>query len=225
MVVLNQMDLQDGGSGSNGMGGSRGTPRGSGPTRVRAGNQAYDQQEKSGAAMADVIACATTGFSIQSLGRKLSNSQLMNPGPTSALMHRHHHHQQQHHDHQLQARVMSQSSSSGSGSSRLQPLSLLHSNQCAEDEDESLSVQTPVYEAIDPARLVGYATLFHLQVLLLPLPACCNDDLLSLFSALTSYVLLLLLLLLHALQHKHVDVHDTGQSLRGLELPHINVTQ
>lgn len=161
MVVLNKMDLRDGGGGSsgNGVGGSRGTPRGSHLRTTGGRNQTLAYEKQEAAAVADVIACATTGYSIESLGRKLSNSQLMNPGPTSALMHRHHHQQQQHHqDHQ--GRVMSQSSSSGSGSSRLQALSVLHSNEvheCAEDEDESLSVQTPLYEAIDPARLARYA--------------------------------------------------------------------
>lgn len=154
MVVLNKVDVRDSGS----SGGGRGTPRASGARDRNGGN--HRTSDKS---VADVIACATTGYSMESLGRKLSNSQIMNPLPTSA---RHHHHQ----DHQLQTRLMSQNRSSGSGSATRFPPVMHSSHECGEEEDESLSVQTPLYESIDPSRLTRYAHLQLLQSLLVTRP-------------------------------------------------------
>lgn len=140
--MLNTMDLRDGTTGSGG--GERGTPRGSG-SRIRNGNLS----SRDNGAVADVIACAT-GYSMESLGRKFSNNQFLNP---AAVL------RQDQLFHQRMNQSSSNSSSGGSGGSgsggRFQPLSLMHSNpvrECLQDE-ESMSTQTPLYEAIDPSRL------------------------------------------------------------------------
>ena len=143
MVVLNKIDLRDGSSsGAVSGGGGRGTPRGSG-SRIRNGN--LSSRDNNSAAVADVIACAT-GYSMESLGRKLSNNQLLNPAAIR---------QDQQFHHRMNQSSSNSSGGSGGSGSRFQPLSLMHANnvpECLEDE-ESLSAQTPLYEAIDPSRL------------------------------------------------------------------------
>ena len=170
MVVLNKMDLRDhsGSSGGSSSGG-RGTPGRSSGRNASRSNGAAGLHSSSSVdnSVADVIACAT-GYSMESLGRKLSNDLLVSSHPSSTraaaqqlqsqpldqLFHSNHPHQQQ--QQQSHSRVNQNGKLNGAGGSRFQqPLSLIRAHDVHEcmDDEESLSTQTPVYEAIDPSRL------------------------------------------------------------------------
>lgn len=156
MVVLNKIDMREvaNNAAACSSSGNRGTPRGSGSHRIRNGSLT-SRDNSTSAAVADVIACAT-GYSMDCLmGRKLSNNQLLlNPAAIRQA-------DQQFHHRMNHSNSNSGSSGSGGSGSRFQPLSLMHTNdvqECMEDEDECMSAQTPLYEAIDPSRLTRYAS-------------------------------------------------------------------